>query len=382
MTRLKNKKGTLAIFTLVVHKEHEGRYYGYAPYVSEMDMWNSHFEKVIVVGPFSTSKEIEKIDLNYSHDNLSLVKVPVFNIKSIGSIFSLLFSLPNMMYKMYKVMKAADYLHFRCPSNVSAVAAVVQILFPKTPKSTKYAGNWDPNSNQPIGYRFQKWLLANRALTKNMKVLVYGDWNSKSKSVVPFMSATYRDNEKVDLKIKDYSKRLKFVFIGAMVIGKRPMLTVQIIKALLDKGIDAELHMFGDGNLIEDVQSYVEKNKLSNFVKIYGNRDKETIKMCLLDAHFSILPSKSEGWPKAIAEGMFFGAIPISTQISCLPWILDYGKRGILIDDELERATETIIDELNKGNEYLNELSRKSLEWAQQYTIDRLAQEIERTIKA
>jgi glycosyltransferase involved in cell wall biosynthesis len=377
---LKKSKKTLAIFTLVEHKEKEGKFYGYAPYISEMNMWASHFDDVLVVGPFSTSKKLNNLDLNYEHPNLKLVKIPGFNIKSLSSIIKLVISLPLMMHKMARVMRQSDHLHFRCPSNVSAVAGVVQVFFPSKYKSTKYAGNFRPTSKQPIGYRFQKWLLSHRFLTRKMQVLVYGDWPNQTKSVVPFMSATYYDREKLPFKTKDYSKTLKFVFIGAMVIGKRPMLTVKIIESLIKKRFNAELHLFGDGNLIEEVRQYIKENHLDNAIFVYGNPDKETGKDCLIDAHFSILPSKSEGWPKAIAEGMFFGAIPISTKISCLPWILGEGKRGILIDSKLDVAVDEIKAELNKGEDYLNRMSKNALEWSQQYTVDRLNLEIEKVV--
>ena len=107
-----------------------------------------------------------------------------------------------------------------------------------------------------------------------------------------------------------------------------------------------------------------------------GNQDREVIKECLQDAHFSILPSKSEGWPKAIAEGMFFGAIPISTRISCLSWMLNEGKRGILIDNDLESAVNTITEHLIKGNQYLNSIAEAAMQWSQIYTLDKLNEEI------
>ena len=379
---MENKERTLAIFTLVEHKLKDGQLYGYAPYISEMNMWTSHFEKVIVLGPFSESQDLEKIDLNYSHQNLSLVKVPGFNIKSVSSTIRLLFLLPSIMYKMGKVMSKSDHLHFRCPSNVSAIAAIVQVFFPSKPKSTKYAGNWKPNSKQPLGYKFQKWLLSSTFFTKKMKVLVYGEWENQSKSVVPFMSATYSENEKLPFKIRDYSKTLKFVFIGAMVVGKRPILTIKIIQSLIKKGFMAELHMFGDGIMMNEVKAYISDNNLNEFIFVYGNQAKKVVKASLLDAHFTILPSKSEGWPKAIAEGMFFGAIPISTKISCLPWILDFGGRGILIESNLDNAIKTITEELSKGEDYLNQMSKKSQQWSHQYTIDRLEKEIENVVKA
>jgi hypothetical protein len=43
-----------------------------------------------------------------------------------------------------------------------------------------------------------------------------------------------------------------------------------------------------------------------------------------------LLPSNSEGWPKAIAEGMFWGCVQLQTAVSCVPYMLDYGKEGLL----------------------------------------------------
>lgn len=378
---MSNCNKTLAIFTLVVHKEKDGQLYGYAPYINQISMWTSHFDKIIVVGPFDESKQLGKIDLNYNHRDVNIVKVNAFNIKSIGSVLKLLFSLPLIMVRIYRVMRVSDYLHFRCPSNVSAIAALIQILFPKKPKSVKYAGNWDPNSQQPIGYRFQKWLLTNTFLTKSMKVLVYGKWKNQSKYVIPFSAATYSEAERLPFRKRNYLEKIKFVFIGAMVVGKRPLFTVKVIQSLIEKGFEVELHMYGDGDLKEKIQEYVKINGLNKFIFIYGNKSREEIKESLLNAHFIILPSKSEGWPKAIAEGMFFGAIPISTKISCLPWILDYGKRGILIEPNLDTAVASIIKVFGKGNKYLNEVSKNAQEWSQHYTTDRLEKEIEKVIK-
>src|SRR5690606_8782516 len=127
----------------------------------------------------------------------------------------------------------------------------------------------------------------------------------------------------------------KFVFAGSLVVGKRPLLTIQIIEALNKKGFESELHMFGDGALMPDLKNYVLENQLESCVFLNGSRDIGEVKEALINAHFNILPSKSEGWPKAVAEGMFFGAIPISTRISCLEWMLDNENRGILIEPDL-----------------------------------------------
>lgn len=369
----------LAIFTLVEHIENDGKYYGYAPYVREMDLWNAHFNEVLVVAPVSKKNKIDALTIPYQHSNLDVIDVPVFNIKSIGSIFKLLFLLPNITFKMARAMRQADHLHFRSPSNIAAVAAGVQIFFPSKKKTMRYTGNWDPNSKQPIGYRFQKYLFSNPFLTKNMTALAYGNWPNTSKNVQPFFAATFSNTEKEDFVLRDYNSELKFVFLGALVSGKRPLLAIQIIELLLGKGLNCTLHICGNGILKDELQDYISDKNLEKNILLCGNKDKDEIKEVLKQSHFTILPSKSEGWPKALAEGMFFGSIPISTKISCVDWMLSYGKRGILIEPNAELAAEEISKIIRE--ERLNEMAKAAQKWSQNYTVEKQKAEIETILK-
>ncbi|MFC0605113.1 glycosyltransferase [Winogradskyella pulchriflava] len=376
---MKKSKIKFLVVTYTPTLNKDGKFYSYSPYVDEMDKWFSYADEYRIISPNTyptdfLSKPFESKKIGYYH-------IPFIAFNSfIMAIKSIIF-LPYIFFQLFRSMFWANHIHFRSPGNITLLGSIVQIFFPSKSKSVKYAGNWDPNSNQPFSYRLQKAIFRNTFLSKNIKVLVYGEWPNETKNVYPFISATYKDSEKLALEKRNYNGKLKFVFIGAMVIGKRPKFTVEIIKELIEKGIDAELHMFGDGNLIEEVKTYIIDNNLEDSVFVYGNKDKETLKNGIKDAHFTILPSKSEGWPKAIAEGMFFGAIPISTKISCLPWILGFGNRGILIEANLKSAVDEITNELQKGNEYLNEMSKQAYDWSQQYTVNRLTAEIQKVIE-
>ena len=96
-----------------------------------------------------------------------------------------------------------------------------------------------------------------------------------------------------------------------------------------------------------------------------------------------ILPSRSEGWPKAIAEGMFFGCIPIATPVSCVPWMLDYGSRGILLGEyknqeprakKLDLISSNIekVQLLLQDPEKMKRMSEEAKKWSQQYTLENL----------
>lgn len=364
----------LAIFTLVEHIYKDGKYYGYAPYVTEMNMWSKYADELIIVGLKSKTKDLSPIDMAYTHTKISFVEIPLFNIKTFGNVLKTLRIYPSVIIKMLNVMRKADHLHFRCPSNVAAMAAPLQIMFPSKPKTVKYAGNWKPESKQPLGYRFQKYIFSHPFLSRNTKVLVYGKWPNQTKNVVPFMTATYSNADRIPHKAKDYTGVLKFVFIGSLVEGKRPLYTIKIVEALLQKGYKCQLDIYGDGVLKQTLQDYVSSNQLEDHIFIHGNQSKDVIKQAVKQAHFTILPSKSEGWPKAIAEGMFFGAIPIATNVSCLAWILDNGNRGILIDTNLESTVNLIVKHLNKVD--LQTMSKNALEWSQQYTLERFDSKI------
>lgn len=376
---MSNKKIKFLVVTYTPTLKKGDEYFSYSPYVDEMDVWFKYADEYRIISPNTYPTEF--LSKPFKSKNIKYYHIPFIAFNGLGIAVKSIVFLPYLIFQLFRAMSWASHIHFRSPGNVTLLGSIVQIFFPSKIKSVKYAGNWDPNSNQPKSYRLQQSIFRNTTLSKNIKVLVYGEWPNETTNVYPFMSATYKEVEKLPFKEREYNKRIKFVFIGATVIGKRPLLTVKIIEALINKGIDVELHMFGDGNLIDEVNTYVSENGLIDKVFVLGNRPKEDVKEALLDAHFTILPSKSEGWPKAIAEGMFFGAIPISTKISCLPWILDFGKRGILIESEQDEAVEEIYSEIKKGNDYLNAMSKNAQEWSQQYTVDRLEREIEKVVK-
>ena len=362
------------IISHAIHKTKDNQLFSYAPYVREMNLWLKYVDFVEVIASLGTDT-ISEIDLPYQHEHLILTHIPSIAFISFTKTLSSLLSLPIILFKLFKACQQTDHIHLRCPGNIGLLGCFVQIFFPKKPKTAKYAGNWDPEAKQPLSYKLQKWLLSNTFLTRNMTVLVYGNWEQQSKNIKPFFTATYSNSEIETIIERNYSGKLRFVFVGTLSEGKRPLLAIQIIEALYKQGKNVCLDMYGERVLKEVLQNYIEVNGLENIVVLHGNQSKETIKNHLRTAHFSILPSKSEGWPKALAEGMFFGTIPIATRISCVPFMLDYGKRGILIAPELDKAM-AVINQALKDTALLESMSEKAANWSQNYTLEVFENEI------
>lgn len=366
------------IITHVAHISEHNQYFAYAPYVREMNIWTKLVHNVIIVAPESESKKTS-IDLNYEHKNIEFVSVAEFDVLTLQGIIRTVFKTPSICWQIYAAMRKADHIHLRCPGNMGLLGCFIQILFPNTIKTAKYAGNWDPQAKQPFSYKLQKWILSNAFLTRNMQVLVYGQWALSSKNIKPFFTATYNEIDKLNIVPRNLQQQIRFVFVGALVSGKNPFYAVQLVEMLNKEGYNIALDVYGEGLERNQLEKYIVLNNLENNVLLKGNQTKEIVEMAYRSSHFVILPSDSEGWPKAVAEGMFWGCVPVATKVSCVPFMLDYGNRGVLLEMNLQKDVAQIKVLLQNEVDYQIK-SQNASKWSRKYTLDVFEVEIKKLL--
>lgn len=340
--------------------------YAYGPYVNELLVWNKNATTIAFCCPVWESDRgllISKVPFEIG-THFKLIDLNGVTLK--GKIQSFLWSFYNIIL-LFKAFYWADHIHIRCPGNIGLLGCFVQVFFPNTPKTAKYAGNWDPQSEQPWSYRLQKWILSNTFLTRKMQVLVYGEWVNQSKNIKPFFTATYSENEKSQFVSKDFNSKIQFVFVGTLVKGKSPFYAIQLVEALIKNGHKVSLSLYGEGAERKSLEEYVFKNNLESNIILKGNQNQEVIKKAYQESHFVILASISEGWPKAIAEGMFWGCVPLATSVSCVPFMLDYGKRGLILEMNLDKDLKQI-ELLLQNQSLFNSKSRAASTWSRKYT--------------
>jgi len=358
-------------FLIISHVKHalnDGQIYGYGPYVKEMNLWLKYVDEARIVAPMSIETP-DPIDLAYLHEKIRCDKVPAFNLIGTGSKIITLVLLPYIFIRIVWAMMWADHIHLRCPGNMGLLGAVAQVFFPWKRKTVKYAGNWDPNSPQPLTYRIQKWIISNPILSRKMQVLVYGKWPEQSKNIVEFFTASYYENEKEDTVPRSLDKEIRLIFVGALSSGKRPMIAVQALHELIKKGLKARLDFMGEGAERKAIQSYIDKNRLSEFVTLHGNQNAGFVKDKFKSAHFLILMSKSEGWPKVVAEAMFWGSVPITSNVSCVNYMIGEGSRGSLVEADALCVADAI--EYYKENAFVYEkASLEAMQWSREFTLD------------
>lgn len=358
-----------AIITQVPHLIEHQSYWSYAPYVREMNRWLKYTDRVIVVAPVS-AKPKSAVDMAYEHGNIDFRRIDDFNIQSMGSILKALWKIPRISFRIFKAMQDADHIHLRCPGNIGLLGCFIQVLFPNKPKTAKYAGNWDPKSVQPWSYKLQRWLLSNTFLTKNMKVLVYGHWQGSTKNIEPFFTATYKDADKVAIRSRPLDAGIRMLFVGTLAHGKRPMYAARIAKILHDSGYPVALELYGEGKERGNLERFIAAENLQGKVTLMGNQPEPVVRNAYQTSHFLILPSQSEGWPKVVAEAMFWGCVPLASEVSCVPDMLGNGSRGVLLEAaDAVKDADAIASVINDVQRYQS-MAESGMQWSRQYTFD------------
>ncbi len=370
---------TFCIITHVIHTQQGNQYFGYAPYVNEMNIWIKNANKIIIVAPLQ-KKEVGAIMQPYAHNNIEFIEVPHFSFTSFkNTLFSLLV-IPSICFRIAMAMKKSDHIHLRCPGNMGLLGSWIQIFFPSKRKTAKYAGNWDANAKQPLSYKIQRRLLSNTFLTKKMQVLVYGEWENQSLNVKPFFTATYAEEEKTVVEARPLNSTIHFIFVGTLTSGKRPIYAIQLVESLHKKGFNVQLDLYGEGKEKSALQNYIQENNCHDFITLKGNVARDAIKNIYQKSHFLILPSQSEGWPKVVAEAMFWGCLPIATPISCVANMLDHQKRGLLLALELDTDVRNVEQLINNSDDYKRKINN-GINWSRQFTIDKFESEIKKLLQ-
>ena len=184
-----------------------------------------------------------------------------------------------------------------------------------------------------------------------------------------------RANEKIN--ILD-SSAIKFITIGRLVEQKGYDRLIRVIKRLKEEydGV-FQLLILGDGDKKKQLGEYIKENKLTNIVKLQGFVKNPY--PYLKNSDLFICSSRAEGYSLVIAESLILNVPVISTKCSGPNELLDFGKYGMLVEndeDSLYLGLKNIIDDRNK----LKELKKKSQKRSEIFNYKKTIERIEKKI--
>jgi glycosyltransferase involved in cell wall biosynthesis len=89
-----------------------------------------------------------------------------------------------------------------------------------------------------------------------------------------------------------------------------------------------------------------------------------------------VLASQTEGWPKAIAEGMAFGLIAIGSNLGLIPKMLGNGRGFVVPPRDVEALANTLRQILVNPEQY-STMRARAAGWAKGYSLDSLRESLQ-----
>jgi glycosyltransferase involved in cell wall biosynthesis len=243
----------------------------------------------------------------------------------------------------------------------------------------KYATNWN-NSKSPMNYRIQKWLLIN--VFKQTKITINGFWNNVPTHILSFENPCLTELQVIQgsevINCKNYASPLNLIFVGRIDVAKGIDILINFIHGVNKKDIGF-FHVVGEGELEGDFENVLNEVGIPN--KFYGNLSQKDLFEILKISNCILLPSKSEGFPKVLAEAMNYGCIPISSNVGSVAHYIEGGVSGFIMDEisviGLNDAWNSFI---KLSHDEKRAIAKQGFEVSQKFTFEKYLQNLKMKI--
>lgn len=138
-------------------------------------------------------------------------------------------------------------------------------------------------------------------------------------------------------------------FVGRLTSAKNPLLFCEIIKEIRRRDHSVRAVMVGQGDLKTQIENYIQKNNLSNNIKLVGFRKNPYPYM--KKTRVCIMPSKYEGFGLSAVEMLSFGKPVIASNVGGLKSIINEDC-GTLISGFNAKEYANVYFALIRPNEY------------------------------
>lgn len=319
---------------VVSHTPHyldlHGNACGWGATVREIDHLSALFDELIHIAPLH-GESAPGSALPYKSPKVKYLPVKPAGGPRILDKIMILFHSITYLRVFVKELKCVDAVHIRAPANI-AIFAMIAITFLPYPKLRwiKFAGNWKPDKPDALSYRFQRWWL--RRGWHRGYVTVNGEWPDLPPFFRSFINPCLTDSQLQRGREVASNKKLVeptwIIFVGAIRATKGIASVLEVVRQLNERGVCFTLDLIGDGSEKADLETLVQQMEIAEKVRFHGWLTRDEIDTFYERAHFILLPSHGEGWPKVLSEAMAFGVVPLASKVGSIPYFVEGYKAG------------------------------------------------------
>lgn len=327
-----NRYKKLVIISHTAHQLHPTHgYVGWGSTIREINFLANSWQEVIHIACLEDTPPAGSSQ-PYTKQNIAYEPIPTFGGRKWWQKINIIYYTPIILLKVHKVIKEATEVQIRLPMGIGLPLLLYFKLRKKQSNQilwVKYATNWDEPSSSP-SYRLQQLLLKHNWI--GCKVTINGNQPNQPPQCITFENPCLTEEQHEDGHYIASKKKLvppyTFIFIGRVDADKGADLLLESLNSWPKDKID-KLHIVGEGPLVTPLKNLISELNLN--AQFHGFTSQEIIFELLKESHFLVLPSKSEGFPKVVAEALNFGCLPVISNVGSIPhYILD-GETGLII---------------------------------------------------
>ena len=370
---------------VISHTGHQttksGEVVGWGPTINELNFLARHWDEVVHIACMEDCPP-KGSSLPYQQPNIRFVAIPTFGGKKISQKVNVIWKAPVILRTVQKELYGVDAVQLRLPMGIGIFLLPFFAIKRKRPYIfwVKYANNWGAASPPP-GYRLQRWILKQNLA--RCKVTINGFWPNQQLHCLSFENPCLHEEDVAN-----------YLLVAQAKIHKPPFRLVFIGRLETEKGINELLDALDDHNtyleLIDHID-FVGAGSLENKIKerltskvsftLHGFLPKEKVFKVLGTAHFLVLPSYSEGFPKVIAEAAAFGVIPVVSDVGSIPHYIRTRENGFIWTFRGDTSFAAVLQQaLVTKPEKLSRIKNTLLPLVAQFTFERYATRIKKEI--
>lgn len=206
----------------------------------------------------------------------------------------------------------------------------------------------------------------------------YG-YNAYSAHVItPLISEELLINEPT---VSDHTKDL--LYVGRLSDEKAIDNLLRAVQRLTGINDTIHLHIVGSGPSADQLQELAVQLGITDTVTFHGFVPKGPNLWGHFDnADIFVLPSRTEGLPRVVAEAMARGLPVITTAVGGLPELIDHGRNGMLVNPGDIDALFNNIETVRKDRNLRSQLAIEGRETAGQLTFEASRQRLREILSA
>ncbi len=366
MPKYLSKEPSLAIISDTSISSKNNYYSAFEPVVREVEHLAKLVNSVDWIGYHAKKTSLRNHKIPNS-TNINLLPMERSGGDSFLKKVQILFYFPIYFLNIAKIINKNDIVYLRGPS-VPALLAIFISFFKKNKIYLyKYAGGWELK-NIPLSYNFQRWIL-----NKQNNILTIVSFSSKNSKYIfempnPCLNKKDIKNGYLSMKDKNKYKRINVCFVGRCEKSKGIFEVLETLNILSNNDIIRNCFIVGSGKL-QYLNTRLNK-KAKKLTTFCGVLTRSQLNRIYSKSNFILLPSKSEGFPKVLAEAAAYGCIPVVSKLPGVEKILKHNQEGLILNDTNPSHIAELLTRTSINENEVRRLAKKAHFWSLKFSYE------------